>query len=103
MEYFKLKNIANPIEQDSERKLLEQITINDRSLVAWYEMDTESISLMLFHYDERPNDLSKLSPYTTWGYLTRSEEKMMSEAEAAEVVSLYLQDIENQNFWWEES
>lgn len=103
MGYLQLKNINNPIEEDSERKLLEQITINERSLVAWYEIDTKSISLMLFHYDEQPNPLSKLSPYTTWGYLTRSEEKMMSEKEAAEVVSLYLKDIKEENFWWEEN
>ena len=98
-----MKNINDPIEEDSERKLLEQVTINERSLVAWYEVDTESISLMLFHYDEQPNALSKLSPYTTWGYLTRAEEKMMTEKEAAEVVGLYLKDMEQENFWWEKN
>ena len=96
-----MKNINNPIDENPERILLEKITINERSLVAWYEVESKSISLMLFHYDEQPNALSKLSPYTTWGYLTRAEEKMMSEAEAAEVVGLYLKDIENENFWWE--
>ena len=98
-----MKTIDNPINEDGERKLLEQKTINERTLVAWYEVETKSISLMLFHYDEQPNELSKLSPYTTWGYLTHSQGIMMTEQEAAEVVGLYLKDIEEEKFWWEEN
>ncbi len=90
------------LEEDQGWKLLEQITINDRSLVCYYNPDSSVISLFLFHLTDQPNKLSKNSIYTTWGYVTHFETKMYTPEEAAEVVSLYLQDIENDVFWWEE-
>jgi hypothetical protein len=89
------------ISEDKGWKLLEQITINDRSLICWYNPNDGVISLSLFHLTDQPNELSKKSPYSTWGYVTYLVTNMMTSVEAAEVVGLYLKDIENENAWWE--
>ena len=89
------------ISEEEGWKLLEEITINDRSLVCWYSPSNNVISLSLFHLTDQPNELSKKSPYTTWGYVTHMETNMATPKEAAEVVGLYLKDIENENIWWE--
>lgn len=91
----------NPLDEKDEWKLLEEKTINDRSLVAWYCPDTSIISFVLTHISDKPNALSERSPYTTWGYITHLETKMHTAKEAAEVISLYLQDLEQENYWWE--
>lgn len=91
----------NKFDEDEGWKLLEQVTINDRTLVAWYNPNDGVISLCMFHLVDQPNELSRRSPYTTWGYVTHFETAMYTSKEAAEVVSLYLQDIEKENFWWE--
>lgn len=94
-------DFSNPIEEDEGWKLLEQVTINDRTLIAWYNPEDSVISLMLFHLTDQPNEISKKSPYTTWGYVTRAESNIYSCEEASDVVSLYIGDIKNNNFWWE--
>lgn len=91
----------NPIDEDSGWKLLEERTFNDRTLVAWYNPDDGIISLIITHYSDQPNELSKRSPYTTWGYITHMVSGLYTCKEAAEVVSLYMQDIEKENAWWE--
>lgn len=96
-----LVDFNKPISEDEGWKLLEEKTINDRTVIAWYNPDTDIISLMIAHLTDQPNELSRQSPYTTWGYVTHMVSKMTTCKEAAEVVSLYLQDIENDNFWWE--
>ena len=82
-------------------KLLEERTFNDRTLVAWYNPNGNIISFIITHLYEQPNELAKLSEYTNWGYITHFETGIYSYEEAAEVISLYLQDIENENAWWE--
>jgi hypothetical protein len=82
-------------------KLLEEKTINDRTIIVWYNPEERLISLIICHGFEQPNDLSKKSPYSHWGYVTHFVTKMYTPKEAAEVVSLYLKDMENDNFWWE--
>lgn len=89
------------ISEEEGWKLLEEITINDRSLVCWYNPKDSIISLSLFHLTDQPNEISRLSPYTTWGYITHMETNMLTSREAAEVVSLYLKDLENDKIWWE--
>lgn len=95
MSYFKV------LDEKDGYKLLEEKTINDRTLLCYYNPTDRTISLMLFHLTDQPNSVSKRSPYTTWGYLTFFTTNMMSEKEAAEVVSLYLQDMEKDNYFWE--
>ena len=82
-------------------KCLEQISINDRSLVCWYDTENQRIGVCLFHLHNKPNLISKKSLYTTWGYITHVVDNINDEKEAAEVVGLYLQDIEKENYWWE--
>ena len=89
------------IQEDQGWKLLEEITVNDISLIAWYNPNDGVISLSLFNLIEQPNALSKRSPYTTWGWVTYMASQMTTTKEAAEVVGLYLKDIENNNIWWE--
>lgn len=101
MECLDLKTTKNPIDEDETHKLLEQISINERTLVATYDIANKSISMVLFHLTEQPNQISKLAAESTWGYTTHFVDKMMTEKEAAEVVGLFLKDIENENFWWE--
>ena len=101
MGVLRLKTITNQVNSD-RFKLLEQISINERSLVASYDCNEKTINLVLFNLTEQPNKISKSAPKSTWGYATHFVDKMMTEKEAAEVVGLYLKDIENENFWWEE-
>lgn len=96
-----MKTIDNPIDEDGEFKLLEQISINERTLIASYDCSKKTISLVLFHLTDQPNQVSRVVPESTWGYTTHFVDKMMTEKEAAEVVGLYLKDIETENFWWE--
>jgi hypothetical protein len=82
-------------------KLLEQKSINDRTIVVWYNPQEAVISLIIFHLTDQPNEFSKQSPYSTWGWATYYTSQMYTEKEAAEVVSLFLQDMESDNYWWE--
>jgi hypothetical protein len=91
----------DPIEVDGEYKLLENISINDRSLICWYNGDDKTYNISIFHLTDQPNSISKKSPLTTWGYCTFSICDIESVIEAAEVVGLYLQDMEKANYWWE--
>lgn len=95
------KEFENPIAEEDGWKLLEERTFNDRTLIAWYNPDNSVISLMISHLTDQPNNMSKRSPYTTWGYITHMVTRMYTCKEASEVVSLYLKDIESENYWWE--
>jgi len=94
-------DFKSPIDEQDGWKLLERYTFNDRTLIAFYNGDDGGISLILTHYDEQPNELSKKSPYTTWGYVTYAVSHMHTCEEAAKVVGLYMKDMETDNFWWE--
>ena len=39
-------------------------------------------------------------PYTTWGYITGMISDISDIKQTSFVVSLYLKDMENDNFWW---
>lgn len=80
---------------------LEDYTFNDRSIVVWYDNSTSKVSFMLFHLTDQVNENAKKSPYTTWGYCTGMITNNMSISEAGEVISRYIQDMENENYWWE--
>lgn len=93
--------MLKPLREEDGWKLLEERTFNDRTLIAWYNPNDSVISLIITHLCEQPNELSMRSPYTTWGYVTHFTTAMYTIKEAAEVVSLYLQDMEKENYWWE--
>lgn len=86
---------------EKEWKILEQVSINDRTLLVWINPNDSIISMMLGHISERPNVLSLKSPYTTWGYITHIVSNISSTKEAAEVAGFYLKDLEQENYWWE--
>ena len=94
-------DLNKPLKEEDGWKLLEERTFNDRTLLAFYSPNLSSISLFITHLFEQPNELSLRSPYTTWGYVTHFVSGMYTSKEAAEVVSLYLQDMEKENYWWE--
>ena len=89
------------ISEEDGWRLLEQITFNDRTLLCWYNPNNSVISLFLFNAFDKPNSLSERSPESTYGYVTHMVTGMYSELEAAEVVGLYLKDLEKDNIWWE--
>jgi hypothetical protein len=82
-------------------RLLEEKTINDRTLVAFYNDDQKIAGLMLFHLTDQPNQLSLRAPEAHWGFCTHMVLDMYTLKEAGEVVSLYLKDMETDNAWWE--
>lgn len=83
-------------------RLLEEKTINDRTLVAFYNEDQKTSGLMIFHLTDQPNELSKKAPEShTWGFCTHMILNIHTLKEASEVVSLYLIDMETDKFWWE--
>lgn len=86
------------MDEDEGWKLLERKSINNRTLIAWYNPIDSIISIALFHLTE---NLRNSSTYTNWGYPVYFVTDMNTPKEAAEVVSLYLQDMEASNFWWE--
>lgn len=95
--------VAFPHKTAKGWKLLEKRTIGERTLICWYNESNKTSSLSLFHKTKQPNELSKKSPQSKlWGYVTHVATGMMSLPETAEVVSLYLMDMEKENVWWEE-
>ena len=91
----------NPINEEGGWKLLEEFTFNNRTLIAWYNPNDGIISLLLTHLTDQPNELSRRSPHTAWGYVTYMVSGIYTCNEAADVVSLYVKDIEKENYWWE--
>ena len=89
------------IDEEDGWLLLEEKTINDRTIVCWYNPNTNNISIMIMHLTDRPNELSNRTPETQWGWVTHIKDGMCTSAEAAEVVGLYLKDMENDDYWWE--
>jgi hypothetical protein len=87
--------------ENDEWVLLEQCSINDRTILCYYNSNIKQSGIIIFNLTEQPNSLSKKSVYSTWGYVTYCVFKLNTLAEAAEVYGLYLQDMEKDNFWWE--
>jgi len=90
------------VTENNGLKMLEQQTIKDRTLLAYYDVNKGSIGLVLFHSTEQPNHMSKVVAKATWGFATYAVNRITSEAEAAEIVGYYLNDMENDNAWWED-
>ena len=55
--------------------------------------------MTIFHLTEKPTNMPIVE--STWGFVRLFIDKMLTTKEAAEVVGLYMKDIENENYWWE--
>ena len=93
-------NPFTAIDEQDGWKLLEQQTINDRTLICHYNPSVEDYTITLFCLYPT-NELSKRVSENVWGFATKFITNIYDVHEAAEVVSLYLQDMEKNNFWWE--
>jgi len=82
-------------------KLLEEISINDRTIISWYDADFDKYSIIIFHLYEQPNAMAKQCECSTWGYPTHLITNISTMYEAVEVFTLFLKDFESQNYWWE--
>lgn len=91
----------DPIDEDDGWLLLERQTINDRTLLCWYNPNIDQISISLFNLLEQPNQLSQMSTESQWGYMTHYIQDIKSDREATELVNLYLEDLNKENYWWE--
>lgn len=91
----------NIIDKDDNMILLERRTFNGRTLLCWYNESTEQANITLFNLSEQPNDLSQHVVESQWGWMTHFVQNIETIPETSEVVSLYLQDMEKENFWWE--
>lgn len=91
----------DPIEEDDGWLLLERQTINDRTLLCWYNPNTDQISISLFSLLDRPNELSKRASESQWGFMTHYVENIKTDIEATEVVNLFVKDLQSGNYWWE--
>lgn len=94
-------DLDDPIDDDDGWLLLERQTINDRTLICWYNPDAGHISVSVFHKYEQPNALSKKSKLSQWGYMTHFIDHIQTAMEATVIVNQFLDDIEKNNHWWE--
>lgn len=94
-------DLNDPIDEDNGWLLLERQTINDRTLLCWYNPDTGYISVSLFHQYEKPNELSKRAVESQWGWMTHFVDHIPNSMQATEIVNNFLSNLEKNNTWWE--
>lgn len=82
-------------------RIIDEIGINERTIVSWFDRADQTFGFGIFHISEQPNVQAKLSAYTNWGYLVYNAPKIKDPTEAAEVYDLYLKDIIAGNYWFE--
>lgn len=92
----------NFIEKDGDYKLLEQFSKNGRTFIVWFNSKELTVSAALFS-DSQPNAISKHSKLTRWGYPTKFMSKIEDIDQVASVTGLYIKDIKDGNFWWEDN
>lgn len=90
-----------PLFKTKETRVIEEHSTNDRSLVAFYNGDLEQYMILLFHVSDQPTEASRVSPYSTWGYVTAGIDGIHDEEELKKLVNMYLMDIISENTWWE--
>jgi len=94
------RDVLSVLQEDGNFKLLEIKSINARTLLCWINTNDEIISVALFA-DEQECDEMDQKKLTEWGYPTHFVSNIIFIEEASQVVSLYLKDMEDKNFWWE--
>lgn len=81
--------------------MLEEVSVNGRSMIAWKIDRLGTYHLCMFNFDEQPNELSKQSPETNWGYLTYAIDGGKDQKAFFEAIDLYLEDMVKGDYWWE--
>lgn len=83
--------------------LLEKKEHNDRIMVCWGNKESNdsdmALHISILVKDVPPEHASVYSKHE-WGYLEHSVGNIGTTQEAAELFSLFLQDIEQDNIWW---
>ena len=82
-------------------KMLEELSYNGRTILAYYNTEEKTCNLMFFNFDEQPNEMSQRGVYTTWGYATYAVLGIHSISECSDLVRLYMDDLFAENHWWE--
>jgi len=83
-------------------RIIDEIGVNERTIVSWYDKVAKAFSFGIFHISEQPNIQSKLSAYTNWGYLVYIAPAIEDHKEAAEVYDLFLTDLIKEDYWFED-
>jgi hypothetical protein len=86
----------------SDIRIIDEIGVNERTIVSWYDKVAKAFSFGIFHISEQPNIQSKLSAYTSWGYLVYVASPIEDHKEAAEVYDLFLMDLIKEDYWFED-
>lgn len=94
-------DLDSPIHSDDGWLLLERQVVNGRTMLCWYSPTVNEISIAIFSLFKQANDMSRKSPESQWGYMTRYVNHIKTTLEATEVANLYLNDMEKNNCWWE--
>jgi hypothetical protein len=83
-------------------RIIDEIGVNERTIVSWYDKAVKAFSFGIFHISKQPNIQSKLSAYTNWGYLVYIAPAIEDHVEAAEVYDLFLMDLIKEDYWFED-
>ena len=83
-------------------RIIDEIGINERTIVSWYDKATQDFGFGIFHISEQPDVVSKISLYTMWGYLVYTDPPIKDHTEAAEVYDLFLTDLLKGDHWFED-
>lgn len=86
----------------SDIRIIDEIGVNERTIVSWYNKVSKAFSFGIFHISEQPNIQSKLSAYTNWGYLVYIAPPIEDHVEAAEIYDLFLTDLIKEDYWFED-
>jgi hypothetical protein len=92
-----LLNFSNP----HKTKIIEDLSFNDRSIVAFYNGEEKQYMLLLFHVCEQPNKVARESIYSSWGYVTAGVNNIYSLDELNKLVKMYCDDILANRCFWE--
>jgi hypothetical protein len=83
-------------------RIIDEIGVNERTIVSWYDRTAKAFQFGIFHISDQPNIQSKISAYTTWGYLIYIAPSIQDHVEAAEVYDLFLKDLLKGDYWFED-
>lgn len=86
----------------SDIRIIDEIGVNERTIVSWYDREAKAFQFGIFHISDQPNIQSKISAYTTWGYLVYIGHPIQDPSEAAQVYDLFLTDLIKGDNWFED-